>query len=1393
MDSLLCPITLERLLHAVSVPCCGQSFSRSALVSALARDPRCPLCRNNLENFDPSTAPLNVAVADLLASEDKKKFSDIISEEKTKPQEKWKVNIEKVYDHLDRYVGEAKRTISVSNSSFMFLPNLFVLVVDRSGSMDPGSTHGPWSQVEAGVTHIVTRAKLSKLVDLGIVVYATDAKTVVNPYEITSTNLTPLQIAAGSTNFDAAFNETFRLLKEKYELQQNQNSSIQDKYNSITIAFLTDGLSNGGVQGNQQLLRDIKLKINDWKNVSITIHSVGFSANCDREFLEQLRKSGHHEGMFRYAEQSDDADALCGKLSSIFEPMLHSIKTKIWIDKKEGLFEINDKNEGIFSEWIIEKEKVEAKVETEYEHKNESVVESKEYLLIQTEMEEYHVPIEYLSNTNNLEQQRQNLFLEWFRKCLDQVAIHLCKLSSESKNPTQISILKQQTDHMMYLANKMNLPNQIQNQLQFLFDQIHQLSLGGTLQVSRLYDLRFASQFALEEKKTITKMLVAHRPNVRNVEQPPVVPDPFALLSTLKKEPPLINYSRNPEETKKKHRNDLHHAILTSLNRHCCSFVNSTPKETLLELLKQTDDDKNNALHFAAYCGQVGTMEKLMIIVDEYKLIQELDVPNRHGETPVTLAIKKGGYYRTMAELLKHGAKLLESRVESLQQFAIAQGFRRTAENVLSSRTSGPLQPSAEMNIKYLRFLFTTGSASLLDFIEPVLTKIPVDPAAFSLFQEIQTQLKEKENIKIIPHYDESDILKYAFPPKPDHKETENYLEITRFLLNYGAQFTGASLFRAVEKGSLSHVKFILDSKEKHAVTTTATDSKQENLLEWKNELGNSSLFLACSKRYSCIIEELLQRGANPNSTNLKGNPPLAAVCQMGNEKICQLLLSYGTDANFVNENGDTSILLCCRNNQTEVLKLLIQYVSVSFLLHKAHVDGFDAILAATEANHPDCLQILYDAKLNLNTSRTSPENEILSNANPLHLAAYYNCLAAGKKLIELKIDPNMSTTLESGSQGYTALQIAVIQENVAFVKFLLGLPNLNRNGALVFAKGEIETLLTETMDLTDQKAIDEVWNPYWNSVDVFTDADGNSFLIRAILEGDVEKAQICMKLGANPKRTNQFGVSSIDYAVWMNQPRLIEIVGKNAKIKNELRGPIRQLFFLVPRKFIPLKDYFIQRILFKDLMDLEKKENKEEKEEKDSSSSSNGVDLFQELKKVPLLTNPDILFRATYMSIGSDLLPSNLITKFILNLYMLSPGDDKILNRLLLSSITEYPIFKEEVFTLFIAPISKGETMQVETCMSGSSLWKLASRSDQPEHQLLHVGIFRTKNARFIGGRNSEVLLLPGKYKCINWYHYSPICLGQKSIRNRTFKIKDGEPIKRIVLEFEDVDVNSV
>jgi len=44
----------------------------------------------------------------------------------------------------------------------------------------------------------------------------------------------------------------------------------------------------------------------------------------------------------------------------------------------------------------------------------------------------------------------------------------------------------------------------------------------------------------------------------------------------------------------------------------------------------------------------------------------------------------------------------------------------------------------------------------------------------------------------------------------------------------------------------------------------------------------------------------------------------------------------------------------------------MLNYVDDEFVNRKAHIDGFNAIMAASEANRPECIKVLYDYGINI-------------------------------------------------------------------------------------------------------------------------------------------------------------------------------------------------------------------------------------------------------------------------------------------------------------------------------------------------------------------------------------------------------------------------------------------
>jgi hypothetical protein len=66
-EELICPITLDLLEDPITVPCCGRSYSRQSLIHCFDLNMRlCPTCRKNLADFNPRTAPKNIAISHII-------------------------------------------------------------------------------------------------------------------------------------------------------------------------------------------------------------------------------------------------------------------------------------------------------------------------------------------------------------------------------------------------------------------------------------------------------------------------------------------------------------------------------------------------------------------------------------------------------------------------------------------------------------------------------------------------------------------------------------------------------------------------------------------------------------------------------------------------------------------------------------------------------------------------------------------------------------------------------------------------------------------------------------------------------------------------------------------------------------------------------------------------------------------------------------------------------------------------------------------------------------------------------------------------------------------------------------------------------------------------------
>ena len=93
-----------------------------------------------------------------------------------------------------------------------------------------------------------------------------------------------------------------------------------------------------------------------------------------------------------------------------------------------------------------------------------------------------------------------------------------------------------------------------------------------------------------------------------------------------------------------------------------------------------------------------------------------------------------------------------------------------------------------------------------------------------------------------------------------------------------------------------------------------------------QDQKGMTSLMKATMNNHVRIVSTLLEFGANPRLSNLKGETALHMACMNENFAICQQLLVAMCDINAKDPQGRTPLMYAVRfNKKVDIVQLLIQ------------------------------------------------------------------------------------------------------------------------------------------------------------------------------------------------------------------------------------------------------------------------------------------------------------------------------------------------------------------------------------------------------------------------------------------------------------------------------------
>ena len=1341
-------------------------------------------------------------------------------------QHRWEAHISPLPDINGKRLTTAELSLDLEDSAFTLKSSLFVAVVDRSGSMKGE----PWKQVATALIHITSMARLNPRIKVCIVAYDSTAQ-IYNPegtrpeVEMMIKNM----FTGGGTNFMSAF-EKIKFLLNEFFCSEDRLSSDHNVSN-VTVVFMTDGLDatmydqDTGLESqkdvaSKKLVSAFKTIIQDsWKDNPISVHSVGFGHSCSKEFLEGMRLTGNQEGTFRFAEPTDDGDTLCNKLNSLFEVASQSSSVPISIfGPKMRLnetinFAIGENNSGTYKKWVTV---------DDYDNMGDLVINSSKDI--------------GRSIGINLSTDK-NITKRWISKCTDDVASEFFQFVSNKTNYSDkvldlyLNLLVKKIDALFAAADRDALGDSeaLISRIEFIKSQLINYLRGSDVNMGKLGDVRFSSIFReripdkLQQTNSITKNLPKLDIKPANSER-------------------RVKYTRNNQN---KGRNTLQEAICSVQCDYLSRDLENQLQKCTIEDAMHLDNDGNNALHLAAYCGQSKTVKSLG---DKFCPGIDLNLENKDGETAVTLAIKKRGFRRTLQILLDNGGCIPESRQKGLEQYAIATGYVDTADIISNYKSNGINSLDVEINEgmtrNYVSYMWKKVTDKNLEFSKQKYLEVGLKVCMTSMVVELLDKYNVEPTIQ---------LCEFTMPPKPDHEETSKYLELTKLLikkrpaiLNEYLADGDSILSAAVRAGSLPHVQYLL-----------GLENVAQNLLDRPNNLGNTPLWLACAKRFPCIITELINHGADINKRNIKGNPPLYNICQKGPLKVAEQFVSMRADLMHCNENGDTLVLICCRNGQHDILKLFLNYVDPEFVDFKAHIDGFNAIFASVEQNKVECIKVLHEYGVDLN-QKTAPDNPILPSATPLHLAAFYGRVEAAKTLLALGSDPS-----SKGLNDQTPLHLAVIQSHESIVKGLLAhgadKTAIDRHGNTPASYGRdkisirqllIDPMLHPLMHLArgsfskeetkqaldilqrEKISIPGVLTPS-QIVNIVDERDGSTPLMQSIIYSNYPIAKTLMELDADPLIKNSMGINCLFWAEYMRNPRISKLVSmvwvddfvmkqlKNLKKYNSVQDLECVFLGTNPPPMENFESSGIDKRMegsFNDVaieLDIVQSNStsfessimemiKYAAEYKQQKISIDHIIWNGKVHTVGVLAKGESLLNAVHVFAISTFTNNSLLSNVINNSKNLSNNYIKCL----IQGLNILPPFEEEVFVgvnnLDRSKFAIGNEIKIDKIISGSTMWRVAvehlTQFTSGKKKKGTVLLIKSKTGRHVApyssfGFDSEILFLPGtRFGVKRWYRGDVICLGQENIRQHSFGIDDVDKPRymtdrAMIIELHEID----
>ncbi|WP_160171761.1 ankyrin repeat domain-containing protein [Endozoicomonas elysicola] len=246
--------------------------------------------------------------------------------------------------------------------------------------------------------------------------------------------------------------------------------------------------------------------------------------------------------------------------------------------------------------------------------------------------------------------------------------------------------------------------------------------------------------------------------------------------------------------------------------------------------------------------------------------------------------------------------------------------------------------------------------------------------------------------------------------PSGSREEWENESKELLYACRYGmAKVVNELLNRGVKPNLFANQRSPLDeatssNHEEIALTLLASGVALDLKSEEKSKNGSEALHYACRYGMAKVVNELLNRGVNPNLLAYQRSP-LDEATSSNHEKIALTLLVSGLKLDLKSEekskNGSEALHHACRHGMAKVVnELLNRGVNPNlFAYQRSPLDE------ATSSNHEEIALTLLVSSLELDLKS---EEKSKNGSEALHYACRHGMVKVVNELLNRGVNPNL-------------------------------------------------------------------------------------------------------------------------------------------------------------------------------------------------------------------------------------------------------------------------------------------------------------------------------------------------------------------------------------------------